>query len=78
MLPRCVDAGISVKYGRKVLQRLQAVGPARSALQAALASQPCELEQLDAALAASRICRSLLEDELVQVCWRVRGCARGV
>ncbi|KAF6256099.1 hypothetical protein COO60DRAFT_149160 [Scenedesmus sp. NREL 46B-D3] len=67
MLPRCSDAGISVKYGRKVLQRLQAVGPARSALQAALAAQPRACEELDAALTACKSCRCLLEDDLLQL-----------
>jgi hypothetical protein len=67
MLPRCSDVGISVKYGRKVLQRLQAVGPARSALQAALAAAPCCCEQLEAALSACKSCRCLLEEDLLQV-----------
>lgn len=67
MLPRCSDAGISVKYGRKVLQRLQAVGPARSALQEALAAQPCSVEALEAALSACKSCRCLLEEDLLQV-----------
>ncbi len=41
LLPRCQDAGISVKYGRKVLQRLQAAAPSRTALLAAVnAPQP--------------------------------------
>jgi hypothetical protein len=67
MLQRCVDAGISVKYGRKVLQRLQAVGPARSALQAALGSRIVLMDELEAALGACKSCRCLLEEELVQV-----------
>jgi hypothetical protein len=67
MLPRCSDAGISVKYGRKVLQRLQAVGPARSALQAALAAAPSCCEELEATLSACKSCRCLLEDDLLQV-----------
>ncbi|WIA12109.1 hypothetical protein OEZ85_012183 [Tetradesmus obliquus] len=67
MLPRCSDAGISVKYGRKVLQRLQAVGPARTALQAALAAQPCSCDELEAALSACKSCRCLLEEDLLQV-----------
>jgi len=71
MLPRCVDAAISVKYGRKVLQRLQAVGPARNALQAALAARSISLAELETALAAAKSCRCLLEDNLLQV--RVQG-----
>lgn len=68
MLQRCADAGISVKYGRKVLQRLHAVGPARKALQSALASKSCTCEKLKAALTAAKGCRGLLSDHLVQVC----------
>lgn len=67
MLPRCSDAGISVKYGRKVLQRLQAVEPARRALQTALSAQPCSMEELEAALTACKVCRCLLEEDLLQV-----------
>lgn len=70
MLQHCSDAGISVKYGRKVLQRLQAVEPARRALQSALSAQPCVYEELEAALSACKICRCMLEDDLVQVCAR--------
>lgn len=67
MLPRCADAGISVKYGRKVLQRLQAVGPARKALTAAVASKSPGLSELEEALGAAKVCRCLLEDDLLQV-----------
>lgn len=67
MLPRCADAGISVKYGRKVLQRLQAVGPARKALTSALASRSPGLVELEEALGAAKVCRCLLEDDLMQV-----------
>ncbi|KAF8071205.1 TANC1 [Scenedesmus sp. PABB004] len=65
MLSRCAESGISVKYGRKVLQRLQAVGPARAALQAALAAEPRSCAELEAALGACKSCRCLLEEELV-------------
>jgi hypothetical protein len=67
MLPRCAESGISVKYGRKVLQRLQAVGPARQALMSALASNPPGLAELEEALGAAKVCRCLLEDDLLQV-----------
>lgn len=70
LLPRCAECGISVKYGRKVLQRLQAVGPARKALVAALTAAAAGLSQLDVleeALAAAKPCRCLLEDDLLQV-----------
>jgi hypothetical protein len=69
MLPRCAESGISVKYGRKVLQRLQAVGPARRALAAALAARPPGpgLAELEEVLGAAKVCRCLLEDDLLQV-----------
>lgn len=69
MLPRCAESGISVKYGRKVLQRLQAVGPARRALVAALAAGPPGpgLNELEEVLGAARVCRCLLEEDLLQV-----------
>jgi hypothetical protein len=67
MLPRCAEAGISVKYGRKVLQRLQAVGPARKALSTALAARTPRLPDLEEALGAAKVCRCLLEDDLLQV-----------
>ncbi len=74
MLPRCAEAGISVKYGRKVLQRLQAVGPARKALAAALAARSPRMPELEEALGAAKVCRCLLEDDLLQVSgWRSRG-----
>lgn len=66
-LQSCSDAGISVKYGCKVLQQLQAVGPAREALQSALGSEPFAYEKLEAALSGAKGCRCLLEDNLVQV-----------
>lgn len=76
MLPRCADAGISVKYGRKVLQRLQAVGPARVALTEALAAadNTASLAELEAALGAAKSCRCLLDDQLLQVCVCVLYC----
>ncbi len=65
MLPVCVEAGISVKYGRKVLQRLQALGPARRALRAALAAH--DKAALEEALKACKSVRCLLDERLMHV-----------
>lgn len=54
LLPRCQDAGISVKYGRKVLQRLQAAAPSRVALlEAVNAPQPSRCAAAAGAAAVS-------------------------
>ncbi len=65
LMAACVEAGVSVKYGRKVLQRLEAVGPARDALRAALSAEPPSLAALQAALALAKPVRSLLAAEEV-------------
>lgn len=68
MMGRCCSVGISVKYGRKVLQRLEAVGPAREALAAALAAEPGSLRSSDmeAVLRECRPCRSLLDANMLR------------
>jgi hypothetical protein len=53
------------QYGRKVLQRLEAVGPARSALQAALSAQPVRSTELEAAIKAARPAAVLLDPQLL-------------
>ena len=68
LLPLCVATGVSVKYGRKVLQRLEAVGPARAALLQATAvaeGEALSSANLAAALQAAKVCRSLLQDDLL-------------
>ncbi|KIY99648.1 hypothetical protein MNEG_8316, partial [Monoraphidium neglectum] len=70
MLPRAAAAGISVKYGRKVLQRLQSVEPARAALRAALSAPPAapaalRLAGVEAALAGCKSVRCLLDERLL-------------
>lgn len=66
LLPRVAAAGISVKYGRKVLQRLEAVAPAREALRAALAARPRTAGLLEAALKLARPAACLLDAPLLQ------------
>jgi hypothetical protein len=58
-------AGISVKYGRKTLQRLEAVAPVWGALRAAIACVPPVRADLQAVLAAAKPVRSLLDAALV-------------
>ncbi len=66
LLPRAADAGISVKYGRKVLQRLETVGPAREALSQALGRRGGSTgEELEAALKLARPAASLLDPALL-------------
>ena len=52
---RCSSAGISTKYAKKVVSRLERVGPAREALQAAVQSR--DLDCLDTALQHARSLR---------------------
>ncbi|GAX74144.1 hypothetical protein CEUSTIGMA_g1593.t1 [Chlamydomonas eustigma] len=65
MMGWCVDAGISVKYGKKVQQRLECVGPARAALKAAVIMEPPQRFELQAALKRAKPVRSLLDPALV-------------
>ena len=66
LLPCCIEAGISVKYGRKVLQRLQAVAPARSALEAAVGcGDRGSRGDMEAALAGCKNVRCMLEEGLL-------------
>lgn len=60
-----MQAGISVKYGRKVLQRLEVVAPARTALREAMNAQPRKSSQLEAALKNARPAASLLDPQLL-------------
>lgn len=64
LLPVCNEAGISVKYGRKVLQRLEVVAPARASLQSALIP-PWSAANLEAALRSARPAASLLNPALL-------------
>eukprot|EP00798_Chlamydomonas_sp_ICE-L_P032123 gene32123-16642_t len=64
MLPRVQETGISAKYGRKVMQRLEAVTPARQALLEALSSDPPSRQALDAALKLAKPVQSLLVGDM--------------
>jgi hypothetical protein len=64
-LPTVAKAGISVKYGRKTLQRLEAAAPVWGALRAAIASAPPVRADLQAVLAAAKPVRNLLDAALV-------------
>jgi hypothetical protein len=65
LLPRAAALGISVKYGKKVLQRLETVQPAKAALLAALTTMPMQSSHLEAALKLARPAACLLEPELL-------------
>lgn len=66
LLPCCTQAGISVKYGRKVLQRLQAVAPARAALEAAVACGAAGSKgEMEGALASCKNVRCMLDEGLL-------------
>uniref|UniRef100_A0A7R9V4H4 Uncharacterized protein n=1 Tax=Chlamydomonas euryale TaxID=1486919 RepID=A0A7R9V4H4_9CHLO len=65
LLPKCSDASISVKYGRKVMQRLEGVGPARAALETALAAAPPSRVDLQAALTLAKPVRCVLDNNLL-------------
>lgn len=54
-----------MQYGRKVFQRLEAVAPARQALQAALSAVPQRSADLEAAIKAARPAASLLDPQLL-------------
>ncbi|KAG1669063.1 hypothetical protein FOA52_003981 [Chlamydomonas sp. UWO 241] len=65
MLPTVAKNGIGVKYGRKTVQRLEAVAPVWDALRAAIASTPPVRTDLQVALAAAKPVRNLLDPALV-------------
>lgn len=66
MIEPVAAAGVSVKYGRKVLQRLEAVAPGRAALRAALNVTPHTVAGLEEAMGVARPALALLEPELVE------------
>ena len=61
MSAKCVAAGISVKYGKKVLSKLERVAPVRRALAAGMSEDGGGRESLEAALEQARG---------VKRCWR--------
>lgn len=65
LMPRVAAAGISVKYGRKILHRLHVVKEARSALQVAIATVPPSPALLEQAILDCRSVRCLLEERLL-------------
>ena len=54
MSTKCVAAGISVKYGKKVLSKLERVAPVRRALAAGMNKDAGGRESLEAALEQAR------------------------
>ncbi|KAK9787368.1 hypothetical protein WJX73_002975 [Symbiochloris irregularis] len=64
MAEQCAASGISIKYGKKVLGRLEKVGPARQELREAMQGGG-EFKRLHAAVDEARGLRSLLQPEVL-------------
>ncbi|KAK9813153.1 hypothetical protein WJX72_009919 [[Myrmecia] bisecta] len=65
MSPRVVEAGISTKYGKKVVGKLEKVGPVRAELWEALTCDPPDRPRLQKAVEKASSLRSLVDPALL-------------